>query len=78
MSKHFYLLKQAGLIEARKDGRWVYYALPGREAPLAVREALDWVMKALADDPRVVEDRTNLKQVLKFDPTELCKKQCRR
>jgi ArsR family transcriptional regulator, arsenate/arsenite/antimonite-responsive transcriptional repressor len=78
MSKHFYLLKQAGLVDSRKEGRWVYYALPGKEASVAVREALAWVEKTLADDPRIAEDTKNLKKVLKCDPAELCKKQCAR
>ena len=37
MSKHFYLLRQAGLIESRKEGRWVYYALAGKEASPVVK-----------------------------------------
>jgi DNA-binding transcriptional ArsR family regulator len=78
MSKHFYLLKQAGLVDGRKVGRWVYYALPGREAPAAIRDALDWVQRSLSDNPRIAEDRKNLKKVLKRDPTELCRKQCTR
>jgi DNA-binding transcriptional ArsR family regulator len=78
MSKHFYLLKQAGLVDCRKDGRWVYYALPGKEASPAVREALDWVQRSLADDPRIAEDQKNLKKVIKCDPADLCRKQCAR
>jgi DNA-binding transcriptional ArsR family regulator len=78
MSKHFYLLRQAGLVDSRKDGRWVYYALPGKGASPAVREALAWVRKSLADDARIAEDGKNLKKVLKRDPAELCRKQCGR
>jgi ArsR family transcriptional regulator, arsenate/arsenite/antimonite-responsive transcriptional repressor len=78
MSKHFYLLKQARLVDSRKDGRWVYYALPGKEASPAVREALNWVQKSLVDEPRIAEDLKNLKEVLKCDPGDLCKKQCGR
>jgi ArsR family transcriptional regulator len=78
MSKHFYLLRQAGLVDARKDGRWVYYALPGREASAAVREALAWVQKSLGNDPRIAEDAKNLTRVLKSDPADLCRRQCGR
>ncbi len=78
MSKHFYLLKQAGLVDGRKEGRWVYYALPGKEASPAVAEALAWVQRSLADDPRIAEDQRNLKRVLKCDPADLCRKQCAR
>jgi DNA-binding transcriptional ArsR family regulator len=78
MSKHFYLLKQAGLVDCRKNGRWVYYSLPGEDRSPAVREALGWVQKSLADDPRVAEDARNLKGILKCDPADLCRKQCGR
>jgi DNA-binding transcriptional ArsR family regulator len=76
MSKHFYLLKQAGLVNCRKDGRWVHYSLPDGEATAAVREALDWVERSLMKDPRITDDRKRLKQVLKCNPADLCRKQC--
>lgn len=78
MSKHFYLLKQAGLVDFRKDGRWVFYALPGKTASAKVRQALEWVEKSLTDDPHITEDSKNLKKVLKLNPADLCKKQCGR
>jgi len=78
MSKHLSLLYQAGLVHQRKAGRWVYYSLPGPKAPVVVREALDWVEKSLADNERVAEDARRLKSVLKMNPTELCKRQCRK
>jgi DNA-binding transcriptional ArsR family regulator len=77
MSKHLYLLRQAGLVDSRKEGRWIYYMLPGKEAPLPVKQALQWVQAALSNDPRIREDAKTLKGVLKCNPTDLCKKQCR-
>ena len=76
VSKHLSILFQAGLVESRKDGRWIYYKLPGRNAPVVVREALDWIKKALADNAHVLEDNKQLKKILKQDPAELCKRQC--
>ncbi len=75
VSKHLSILYQAGLVESRKDGRWIYYRLPGREASVAVREAIDWVAKSLAPDPRVAEDARQLKKLLKLKPAELCQRQ---
>ncbi len=77
MSKHLYLLRQAGLVDSRKEGRWIYYRLPGKEAPASVRQAIEWVHGSLADDPIIREDTKTLKAVLKCDPADLCKKQCR-
>ena len=76
VSKHLSILFQAGLVESRKDGRWIYYQLPGKNAPVVVREALDWVKKSLADNPHVLADNQQLKKILKQDPAELCKRQC--
>ena len=78
VSKHLSILFQAGLVESRKDGRWIYYQLPGRKAPVAVREALDWIEKSLADNPHVLKDRQQLKKILKQDPADLCKRQTRK
>ena len=72
-----YLLRQAGLVNSRKQGRWIHYRLPGNEAPARVKQAIDWVHGSLADDPRIREDAKTLKAVLKCDPADLCKKQCR-
>ena len=78
ISKHLSILSQAGLVDSRKDGRWIYYKLPGKDAPVAVREAIDWIEKSLADNPRVAEDKLVLKKILKQDPAELCRKQCQK
>ncbi len=76
-SKHLSILYQAGLVDARKEGRWIYYSLPGKEAPAAAREAIRWAAKALADDRRIAEDAKRLKQVVALDPVALCRRLCR-
>jgi DNA-binding transcriptional ArsR family regulator len=37
VSKHLSILYQAGLVDARKEGRWMYYSLPGKGASPAAR-----------------------------------------
>jgi ArsR family transcriptional regulator len=74
-SKHLSILRAAGLVDARKEGRWMYYRLPGGNAPPHVQEALEWLQKALARDPQVKEDRKRLEGVLKEDPEEICRRQ---
>ncbi len=78
MSKHLFLLRQAGLVESRKNGRWIYYSLPGKEAPAFIREAFAWLQQSLADNPRIIEDAQALKKIRSMDPVELCKKLCRK
>jgi DNA-binding transcriptional ArsR family regulator len=78
ISKHLSILYQARLVESRKDGRWIYYQLPGKDAPAAVREALRWIEKSQAGDPQILADRKQLKKILKENPVELCKRQCKK
>ena len=75
VSRHLSLLFQAGLVESRKDGRWIYYKLPGTSAPVEVREALDWLNTSLRNSPQAAEDGKKLKRILRQDPTDLCKRQ---
>lgn len=77
VSKHMSLLRQAGLVIGRKDGRWMHYRLPGPEAPAPVREALAWVKGSVGRAPRLREDARRLKEILKLDPEELCRRQSR-
>jgi ArsR family transcriptional regulator, arsenate/arsenite/antimonite-responsive transcriptional repressor len=78
ISKHLSILSQAGLVESRKEGRWIFYKQPGSGAPVEVREALDWIEKSLDQNPRMIADQESLKQILKQDPVELCKRQCQK
>lgn len=78
VSKHLFLLKNAGLVESRKEGRWIYFKLVDHKAPLAVREAIDWVKKSLGKSERARTDAALLAKILKQNPVELCKRQgCR-
>ncbi|MBL8026443.1 MAG: winged helix-turn-helix transcriptional regulator [Fibrobacteres bacterium] len=45
VSKHMSILKAAGIIESRKDDKWVYYRIATKEATPAVKEILTWVSK---------------------------------
>ena len=77
ISKHLSILYQAGLVDARKEGRWIYYSLPAPGAAAPAREAIRWVAKSLAEDSRTAEDAARLKNILALDPVQLCKRQCR-
>ena len=75
ISKHLSILNQAGLILSRKTERWVYYRLPERSAPVAVREALDWVLKSLSKTDEATADAARLKKILKVDPGQISRRQ---
>jgi DNA-binding transcriptional ArsR family regulator len=66
------VLQQAGLVESRKEGRWGYYRLPGKNAPAVVRQAIAWVNASMADEPQALDDYKRLKEVMKKDLEDLC------
>ena len=77
VSKHMSLLRQARLVEGRKEGRWMYYRLADQSAPLVVSEALRWVETSLSGNSRIRKDAKRLKQILKIDREVLCRQQAR-
>jgi DNA-binding transcriptional ArsR family regulator len=72
VSKHMTILKQAGLVEARKSGRWVHYRLGGSDASVMAREMLTWILKSLARDPQVIADRIQVERIRKVHLEEVC------
>jgi DNA-binding transcriptional ArsR family regulator len=76
VSKHLSILYQAGLVNARKEGRWMYYSLPDKASPAPAREAVAWVRRSLAKTTRIAQDAKQFKKVLAMDLSELCKRQC--
>jgi ArsR family transcriptional regulator, arsenate/arsenite/antimonite-responsive transcriptional repressor len=76
VSKHLSILYQAGLVKARKEGRWMYYSLPAKDPPPMTQEALTWLRKALADDERIAEDARRLKKIQNMNLSQLCKRLC--
>jgi ArsR family transcriptional regulator len=76
VSKHLSVLHSAGLVQSRKNERWVYYRLPGRTAPVMAREALNWVCKSIGGSDEAAADQKRLKQILKMDLADICRRQC--
>lgn len=75
VSKHLSILHHAHLILSRKSERWVYYRLAEKSAPIAVREALDWVHKSLAKTDAADADAKKLKRILQTDLAVICRRQ---
>jgi len=73
VSKHVAVLRQAYLVDSRKEGRWAYYRRAGREAPARARAALRWLDASLRDDRVLREDAKRLKGILEIPVEVLCK-----
>ncbi len=77
VSKHLAILRQAGLVTSRKEGRWIYFALPESEHASDVTPTLTWLFAQLDASPQYAADRKRLQAILKQDPVDLCQRQNR-
>ncbi len=62
VSKHLSIMYQAGLLESRKDGRWVYYRLAENDGAPAAVSAISWVTDCLKNDRTICEDNRRIKE----------------
>jgi len=74
VSEHLAVLKAAGVVTSRKQGRWVSYRLLEKQPPL-LASILAEIARELDGDRQLCEDRKCLNEILRIGPTELCKRQ---
>jgi ArsR family transcriptional regulator, arsenate/arsenite/antimonite-responsive transcriptional repressor len=73
VSKHLFLLKNARLVKARKDGRWMYYRLNrDQEASGIVTQALEWIIHSVLNEPTIKTDRERLDRMLSVQLDNSC------
>lgn len=72
VSKHLAVLKTAGLIQQRRDGKWVYHRLADRELNPYAQDFLRLIGETLKDDPTVREDLRILAMVNAVPVQVLC------
>ena len=77
VSKHLSILKNARLVDSRKQGRWMHYRIAEKDAPGPVTAALEWVFQSLDGTRQFAADRQRLEEILKIDPDILCGRQPR-
>ena len=70
VSKHLTVLKQAGLLESRKQGRWMHYSLPDTHHADTWR-TLTWLFESLHNDPQILADQQKIPKILATDVEEL-------
>ena len=70
LSTHLTLLRESGIVEVRREGKWVYYGLAAQLAGLTAR-----IVNSFADvgrDPRIRRDATRIRQRLKLRENGRC------
>lgn len=59
ISRHLAYLRNAGLVAARRDAKWMHYRITSPEHPVA-REAFEAVLATFANDRELQRDRAAL------------------
>lgn len=72
VSKHLAILRQARLLDDRKDGRWMYYRRPDRPGKL-VGKILNIIDNSLAADEQIRADLKQIEKILCVGKEELCR-----
>jgi ArsR family transcriptional regulator, arsenate/arsenite/antimonite-responsive transcriptional repressor len=71
-SRHLTVLSNAGLIESRKAGRWVFFRLKEQGIPVDV---LGWMKSEFVASTEIKQDMVALEQITSCDPEDICRKQ---
>lgn len=70
VSRHISVLRNASLVESRKDGRWIYYRLSD-DFPRQLRQ---WIKKDLLPSRQIQQDQARLHQIASCSLEEICRK----
>ncbi len=70
VSAHLRELRRAGLVDERKDGRWIYYGLRKAGHPDKI---VDWLWQRVKTDPQVISDAAFVEQLRALPVEELCR-----
>ncbi len=66
-SRNLGILRDAGLLQDRRDGQWVHYSL-NKEGAIEFSELLEFVSNSLNDDKTILKDKESLRQAIKPGP----------
>jgi DNA-binding transcriptional ArsR family regulator len=72
VSKHLSILRNADLVEDRKEGRWIHYRLVAKSRNPYAGPVLAALRGKLDLEERIVEDRLRLKRVRAVPVETLC------
>ncbi len=72
ISKHLSVLKAAGLVQQRREGRWIHYRLAERTLNAYAQPFLALAAASLRDDPTVRGDAERLARVSTMDLKAVC------
>ncbi len=63
VSRHMTVLRRAGLVENRREGRWIHYRLAGDGRSPCVETVLEAIFDGLWEDPNLAADRMRIREI---------------
>lgn len=76
ISKHMSILKQAGLVDSRKDSRWVYYRLAeDTSRDQDIGKMINLSISLLEQDDQILIDDAKMAEITSEGLDTLCKRQ---
>jgi ArsR family transcriptional regulator, arsenate/arsenite/antimonite-responsive transcriptional repressor len=66
ISRHMSVLKNAGLVEDRREGKWVHYSLRKETQGKEIKILLDAMVVMANDDAVIKADKKNLKKAIRL------------
>ncbi len=72
VSRHMSILQNAGLVENRKNGRWVFYRLSKAAKTEPVVTVMNWLGESLDRSPEIRADRKYLRKIAKCGAAQYC------
>jgi ArsR family transcriptional regulator, arsenate/arsenite/antimonite-responsive transcriptional repressor len=70
ISRHLAYLRRVGLVNARRDGKWIHYSL-ARPDDAAASSVVDATLAAITNDRQMQRDRLALEKVCCASPSKL-------
>jgi len=70
ISRHLSVLKNAGLVDDRREGKWVYYSLCNGSDNAEIKAILKAMSSLANDNPVVKQDKKNLKEAVRLSEIE--------
>ncbi len=74
VSRHMQVLQHAGLVMSEKRGMWVFYRLPGSEAPREIKNTLKLFRETWCHGGEYQQLKEQVKRIKSMKREELCKK----
>ena len=74
VSKHMSILRQAKLVESRKDGRWIYYSIAKNRSEMVDR-LFKLVIASVSVSKEAINDKEQLGNITQCNLDDLCRKQ---